>query len=205
MPANSSVTLDIAGGVTFLRVAARHPAGRLSTGCRLCYCLAMGTLKYDLQGQVFGMLTALHHVGSGNWLVRCACGTEKVVTGDNLRKRLRSCGCSYTGGRTRFNTPGVAGGENSPHRRPDDQVSYSTAHKRVSSRRGAAALHACVICQEPAQSWAYRGGSPKELIEERPNNPIKQRVRYSPDPDDYDPMCWACHARKDYAEAPSRL
>lgn len=169
----------------------------------MCYCIAMANLKYDLTGQTFGRLTALHHLGSGNWLVRCECGTEKKVMGQNLRTgQLKSCGCSYRGGVGGFNA-----GQGATHTRwQGDDVTYATAHKRVASQRGAASLHACVICSEEASSWAYRGGSDKELTEWREGGVVKAGLRrYSPDPADYDPMCWSCHARKDVAEARSRL
>jgi hypothetical protein len=62
-----------------------------------------------------------------------------------------------------------------------------------------------VVCEEQASSWAYRGDSEKELKEWREKSAVKKGwLRYSPDPDDYDPMCWTCHARKDVHEARSR-
>ena len=163
----------------------------------------MPTLKYDLTDQVFGLLTALHHVGSGNWLVRCECGTEKRVMGQNLREgRLKSCGC-------RNPRPRMKGGADHPRWKADGDVTYATAHKRVASHRGAACLHACIGCDEPASSWAYRGDSPRERTEAaRPGHKWKAPdgvLRYSPDPADYDPMCWRCHARKDIAAARARL
>jgi hypothetical protein len=158
----------------------------------------MPTLKYDLTGQVFGLLTALHHVRSGDWLVRCECGTEKVVMGQNLRTgQAKSCGCAYRGGRNR-------GSGSTSSRWKGDDIRYSTAHRRVAAQRGAAREHPCVTCDGEAHSWAYRGGSPKELVEEvGPGHRFKPEgalLRYSPDPADYDPMCWSCHARKDIAE-----
>lgn len=156
----------------------------------------MPKLKYDLTGQVFGLLTAIAHVRSGDWLVECECGTRKVVQGQNLRSgSLKSCGCAYRGPVGGFNT---ASGSDSARWR-GDQISYSTAHRRISTARGSAKEHPCLVCGSEAQSWSYRGGSSKELVEERPNNLIKKVVKYSPDPEDYDPLCWSCHVRRDLA------
>lgn len=158
--------------------------------------LAMANLKYDLTGQTFGRLTALRHVGRGFWWVRCECGTEKRVSGGKLRiLETVSCGCAQ---------PVKNKGAGHP-RWKTGPISYSTAHRRVSSHRGPASSHQCSNgCGQPADSWAYRGSSPLEQVEERPTNHIKKVVRFSPDPADYDPMCWSCHARKDAAEARSR-
>jgi hypothetical protein len=158
----------------------------------------MPPLKYDLTGQSFGLLTALHHVRSGDWLVRCECGTEKVVMGQNLRTgQVKSCGC------LRGRRPTMGSGTRST-RWKGDSISYSTAHRRVAAKRGPAREHPCSGCGGEAQSWAYRGGSDKELTEDRgPKALIKRVVRYSPDPGDYDPMCWACHVRKDLAQGVS--
>jgi hypothetical protein len=52
----------------------------------------------DIEGQVFGFLTigprvSLARKGSW-WACTCICGTQKVVSGSELRKgRVRSCGC----------------------------------------------------------------------------------------------------------------
>lgn len=162
----------------------------------------MPALKYDLTGQRFAKLIALHHVVSGRWLVRCDCGTEKVVAGQSLRNGgVKSCGCLIPVGRGKGRPP--TGGAAHPRWAGDD-ISYSSAHRRVAAKRGPAREHPCSNCGGEAHSWAYRGGSPMELIEERPDSLIKKTVRYSPDPDDYDPMCWSCHARKDIAEAQTR-
>lgn len=156
----------------------------------------MPKLKYDLTNQIFGLLTALHHVSGGYWLVRCSCGTEKVVSGQNLRLgRLKSCGCAYTGPRAGFN---VGSGSSHP-RWKGDSISYAAAHQRIATARGPATEHACEVCGNEAQSWSYRGGSTKELVQERPESLIKKVVKYSPDPDDYDPLCWSCHVRRDLA------
>ena len=64
--------------------------------------------RYELTGKTFGKLTVLEYAGIGDdyssrWVVRCECGTEKIVIGKNLTKGLtRSCGCMQ-GGRGRLN------------------------------------------------------------------------------------------------------
>lgn len=57
----------------------------------------------DLTGQTFGKLLVSQFEGMGagygsRWLVRCECGIEKVVRGNNLvQGRTRSCGCTQVG------------------------------------------------------------------------------------------------------------
>ena len=59
--------------------------------------------RYDLVGKTFGKLQVLEFAGMGDdyssrWIVRCECGTEKIVIGKNLMKgRTRSCGCKQGG------------------------------------------------------------------------------------------------------------
>lgn len=63
--------------------------------------------RIDLTGQRFGALTAVRPVPPAEtadhrpgWLVRCECGTEKVVNGSNLRKgAITSCGCGIARGK----------------------------------------------------------------------------------------------------------
>lgn len=53
----------------------------------------------DLEGQVFGRLTASHYAGNcggktSGWACQCSCGTLTVVSGAKLRRgETRSCGC----------------------------------------------------------------------------------------------------------------
>ena len=47
----------------------------------------------DLRGCEFGLWTVLGYAEGGRWLVRCACGTEKHVSGESLQKGAsKSCG-----------------------------------------------------------------------------------------------------------------
>ncbi len=57
----------------------------------------------DLTGRRFGRLVVMERAGSARngtgmtptWLVRCDCGSSKIVLGPNLRKgATRSCGCA---------------------------------------------------------------------------------------------------------------
>lgn len=53
----------------------------------------------DMLGRTYGRLTVIARAGSdgggrASWRCRCACGFEKVVRGENLRRgRSTSCGC----------------------------------------------------------------------------------------------------------------
>jgi hypothetical protein len=50
----------------------------------------------DLNGKRFGRLLVLSYSGSGRWLCKCVCGTEKVVYGGNLvAGYTQSCGCLH--------------------------------------------------------------------------------------------------------------
>lgn len=43
----------------------------------------------------YGMLTVLRYDSPQGWRVRCDCGTEKYLNGNNLRsEQYRSCGCT---------------------------------------------------------------------------------------------------------------
>ena len=152
----------------------------------------------NLVGKRFGMLLVVKYAQRSRWRVVCDCGVEKLVEGGSLRSgQTTSCGC---------NNPIKKIGEGHP-RWQGKNIAYSTAHKRVAARRGPAKTHNCIECGKPAHSWAYRGNSPEELTFYRPEGESHVKtglLRYSPNPDDYDPMCWACHSRKDVLEARTR-
>lgn len=69
-----------------------------SCGCLKKEVVSKLKLK-DLTGQVFARWTVLTRHGTDKyenvtWYCRCACGTEKVVSGNNLKSgESRSCGC----------------------------------------------------------------------------------------------------------------
>lgn len=66
----------------------------VSTGCNDC---VGDRLRMDVNGQVFGQLTAIEYVGRRNgaalWRCRCMCGEEKIVSLGCLRSgKTKSCG-----------------------------------------------------------------------------------------------------------------
>lgn len=80
-------------------------------------------------------------------------------------------------------------------------VSYDAAHARVRALRGSASSWRCILCGQPAQEWAYRGGSPRERRGTVTDGRRTRRLAWSPDASDYDPMCRPCHGsseRPDY-------
>lgn len=79
-------------------------------------------------------------------------------------------------------------------------VSYDAAHARVRALRGSASSWRCVRCGEPAQEWAYRGGSPRERRGAVADGRRVRRMAWSPDPSDYDPMCRSCHGSSERAD-----
>lgn len=88
---------------------------------------------------------------------------------------------------------------------PDGPIDYRSAHCRVTAIHGPAADHPCIRCGGVARDWAYRGGCPREMTyvvsEAVLGGPMShmagKEVRYSPDPDRYDPMCRSCHTKRD--------
>jgi hypothetical protein len=58
--------------------------------------LSLSARTADLSGKKFGKLTPLYPVGRKGahvaWLVRCDCGTEKVIA-SNILQRSKGCGC----------------------------------------------------------------------------------------------------------------
>lgn len=47
-------------------------------------------------GEVWGRLTILSHVAGQKWLMKCECGTEKILGLNNVRHgKTRSCGCLH--------------------------------------------------------------------------------------------------------------
>lgn len=81
------------------------PAQSLRSGnTRSCGCMKNKWTRrprkgIDLTGQKFGKLTVVRRAdnnkhGSTQWVVKCACGKKKVVTGANLRSgHTKTCGC----------------------------------------------------------------------------------------------------------------
>lgn len=76
-------------------------------------------------------------------------------------------------------------------------LGYSGAHLQVKRLRGNASGYRCIDCGAQASEWSYRGDDPDELTTE----PIVRRehpgLRYSVNPEFYEPRCTPCHRRKD--------
>lgn len=70
----------------------------------------------------------------------------------------------------------------------DEPSTYAQAHNLVRKTKGKAAEHACVQCGKPAREWA--------LSRERQ----EEGMVWSPNPDDYSPMCRSCHVLYDIPE-----
>lgn len=58
----------------------------------------------DITGKRYGRLTVMSHAGTyswngkakeSQWLCRCDCGVEKVISKGQLRGQTKSCGCFY--------------------------------------------------------------------------------------------------------------
>ena len=77
-----------------------------------------------------------------------------------------------------------------------DRIGYRAAHGRVWKARGAASAQACQ-CGAQASQWSYRGGCPKEKMQVMHRGGSRYECKFSPDPDRYDPLCLACHTKRD--------
>lgn len=149
----------------------------------------MGKL-IDIANQRFGRLVAVEHVGfdasrQARWSCRCDCAGVVVALSGNLRRGLTtSCGCH----RAEVLKRGPVAA-----RRPDDEATYTSSHKRVVRARGRAATHLCHLCSAPAHEWAFRADAPEPLVELVRGHPCL----YSGNPDDYLPLCRPCHRAYD--------
>lgn len=70
---------------------------------------------------------------------------------------------------------------------------YHAAHKRVEAQRGKARHYECA-CGAVARQWAFNGDPQAERWGDTPRG---DKLAYSPDPSDYDPMCVPCHRKHD--------
>lgn len=64
-------------------------------------------------------------------------------------------------------------------RNTEEENHYQRNHKRTVKARGRAAAHKCIRCGKQAEDWAQVHGTSGE------------------EPEDYQPMCTACHIRYD--------
>lgn len=136
----------------------------------------------DLIGAVFGRLTVVGRDNSGRdlrWLCRCECGATTAVYRTNLQQGVTaSCGCLAR----------------DLLRKPDEEITYNSAHYRVKRAKGGAAARPCAHCGGPAEDWALsHDAAVTHVGDDGHGNP----VRYSGDVDDYIPLCRPCHRRYD--------
>jgi len=157
-----------------------------SCGCLNAELSTQRRLVVIQSGTRFGRLTVLSLAtskGQARWLCRCDCGTERVVTGRDLRRGdTSSCGCyarESTSLRSRKAAPG-----------------YYAAHLRVAAARGRAKDHECVDCGEPACDWSYDHKDADEFVA---SAGIAKDLAYSTSPDHYQPRCRPCHKAFDGA------
>lgn len=137
----------------------------------------------QLEGQTFGRLTVIDRAANDGamtaWNCVCTCGQRTRVRGGHLRSgRIASCGC--------LNRETL--------RKPDDQIAYNTAHWRVKRAKGYPHTHLCIDCGEQAVDWSLRADAPVTYPgDDGKGNP----VRYSANPNDYEPRCRKCHKSYD--------
>jgi hypothetical protein len=81
-----------------------------------------------------------------------------------------------------------------PKRARRPVTTYSAAHDLVKATKGTPANHECITCGEAAQEWALMPGSPDETFQTYGPHANK---RFSPNPEDYQPMCRSDHRRMD--------
>lgn len=129
----------------------------------------------------------------------------KSCTVDNCDRRHAAkgmCGMHYNrfkryGDTSTVNPPHSKGGcrmkgETHPRWKGRD-ITYVSAHCRVSSHRGKASAHMCA-CGSAAQEWAYDYSDPNPLIGDSRG---EYGLAYSPDVERYTPMCGKCHRQFD--------
>lgn len=137
--------------------------------------------KYvDIAGRRYGGLTVSRRVDH-RWLCVCDCGNESLVTYFNLT-RGNSTTCGLPGG-CLFRM---------------DHVSYGAAHARVRTLKGRAAENDCVDCGDRAAHWSYDHKDADEVIGRAGQH--GSGLRYSLDPERYEPRCVPCHKAFDMAE-----
>jgi hypothetical protein len=76
-------------------------------------------------------------------------------------------------------------------------ISYNGMHQRIRRLRGRASEQSCT-CGAQAQGWAYMHTDPDAVEGLTPRG---RPVRFSLDPEHYQPRCHPCHARMDATHA----
>lgn len=144
----------------------------------------------NLAGAQLNRITVIRQAprrdGRTYWVCVCECDPDRELTirADVLTRQqgIRNCGCWK-----REKAAALA-------RKPDNEIGYLAAHDRVRRARGRAPLHLCVTCGRTATNWAYRKDAQQRRAEA--SGPFVGRP-FSPDPDDYQPMCQSCHTSYD--------
>jgi hypothetical protein len=72
-------------------------------------------------------------------------------------------------------------------------VNYRAAHRAVVKARGKASEYQCTVCDETARDWSYDGLDPNDLT----GNCDGHELNFSLDVSRYEPLCTACHKRRD--------
>ena len=68
-----------------------------------------------------------------------------------------------------------------------DDISYRSAHRRVSEARGSASDHSCAHCGKAAREWAYDHADPAERYADQAGFPYSAKIEH------YMPLCMSCH------------
>jgi len=80
---------------------------------------------------------------------------------------------------------------------PLPTIGYHAAHHRVYAAKGKASQYACEECGQPAEQWAYKGSDQEQTgfvsYRGRKGQSAVTLVAWSPNPDDYRPLCLTCH------------
>jgi len=146
------------------------------------------TKANNLTGERFGRLVVLSRDTSNTarnvyWICKCECGTIKSVCGVNLRNQhVKSCGCLRREVLKDRQT------------KPDEDITYSAAHKRINKYRGAASEYRCIDCGEKAEDWSLvHSARAKDLTAIHGG----YTLYYSGSQEDYEPRCRACHKKYD--------
>jgi hypothetical protein len=146
----------------------------------------------DITGQRFGLLTVVSRAPNDRqrlvrWECLCDCGNTTVQRGSSLRGGIVvSCGCVRTSKATARLVAAT--------RKPDGAIGYTAAHGRVKRVRGLAEALMCVDCGGPATDWSLK----KDARHARAATSGREAgLRYSHDPNDYDPRCRSCHGKYD--------
>lgn len=78
------------------------------------------------------------------------------------------------------------------------RTTYASAHMAIRAALGAASTYPCLLCQGPAEQWAFQGCD--EPLIDKING-----LAYSTDPRHYEAMCKRCHRALDRAVRRSRM